>query len=664
LIASGAVAAILALLTARKGHLCARLTFGTLAFTALMGLLTSLDVILNGTLSFEFVAFPFLGPFHIRYDALSAFFLLSISVVGLATSIYSIGYSRHIAHHHGPARLGLLLTIFLVSMCLVVGAGDVVLFLVTWELMSLSSYLLVVFEDREEGARSSGWLYFVMTHIGTACIAAALIYIAVAAGSLDFEAMATSAGTGLSDLARSSAFLLALVGFGIKAGMMPLHVWLPKAHPAAPSNVSALMSGVMVKVAVYMLIRTGFEFLGVMDTWWGLLVLFIGSITALLGVLYALAERDIKRALAFSTVENVGIILIALAASMVFFSYGQEELAALALVACLLHVLFHSLFKSLLFLGAGAVVQATGTKDMERMGGLAKRMRYTSMLFFVGALSISAIPPFNGFVSEWLIFQSLLHSYTFDDVTVNLLMAIALGMLALTGALAAACFVRIYGAVFLARPRSPEAEAAREPSGSMLAGMTVLAALCLLTGVMAAQVIPLADKASVGVVGVSIADQLTDGLVLQVEIGASSSVSPLLLGLLIGILVPVAFLVARAVGGRRPRVEGDTWDCGTPLTPRNEYTATGHSQPVRRVFQSLYGERSLFTYDPSSSPYSRKGMSFSAEIPPRFERFLYEPVAKVVMGVARRASVIQTGSIQTYLAYIFATLVLLLLVFR
>ncbi len=664
MIALCAVATMAALTTARRERLCINLSFGLTALAALMGLLTSASVFLEGSVTYEFTAIPFLGPFAMAIDPLAAVFLASISIVAIAASIYSIGYVPQFIGRYSIAKFCALFPLFIASMAMVLASSNVILFLVFWELMSLSSYLLVAYEHEEKEATSAAWLYFVMAHLGTACIATSLLYMSYIAGSFDFDQISLFAGQGMTELARSGAFLLAVIGFGAKAGIVPLHVWLPQAHPSAPSNISALMSGVMVKLAVYMLIRTTFQFLHVDVAWWGLLTLFIGSITALLGVLYALAEKDIKRALAFSTVENLGIIFIALGAAMVFYSQNIPELAALAMLACLLHVLFHSLFKSLLFLGAGAVVHATGTRDMEKMGGLAKGMRYTSMLFFIGALSISAIPPFNGFVSEWLIFQSLLLSYSFPDVTVNLLMAIALGMLALTGALAAACFVRIFGGVFLARPRSEAAKLSKEAHRSMLLAMSILAILCLATGVFAAQLIPYVDQASAEMVGVSISSQLTDGWVLEVDGGEVSSVSPVLLAVLMGLLIPITLLLVRAWGGKATRVKGETWDCGTPLDSRNEYTPTGHSQPILRVFNPFYRGRRSFTFDPSSSNYSRKGMTYSESIPRLFESYLYEPIARLVLGAAKRASVIQAGSVQRYLAYIFATLIILLLVFR
>lgn len=663
LIITGFVAALAAIVTSRKERLSISLSFGLVAIASLLGIVTAADVFASGGMAFSFTYVPFLGEFSVQLDQLSAFFLLAICILTFSASIFSIGYVREYIGKYNVGLFGALFALFFVSMALVVAASNVVLFLIVWEMMSLCSYFLVVFENREREAVSAGLLYLVMTHIGTALIMVSLITISFEAGTFDFAGTAANHGA-MPALLRDLAFVFALLGFGMKAGIVPLHVWLPHAHPAAPSNVSALMSGVMIKTAIYMLIRVSFTFLGVTEVWWGLLVLLIGSVTALLGVLYALMERDIKRALAYSSVENIGIVFIALGASMAFYASGLAELAALALIAALLHVLNHSLFKGLLFMGAGSVYYATGTKDMERLGGLAKRMRLTSVLFFIGALSISAIPPFNGFVSEWLIFQSLLLSSSISDVTINLILAIALGMLALTGALAAACFVRIYGATFLARPRSRQASEAKEVPRSMLVGMAIPAVLCVLTGVLAFVLVPFIDSITSGIVGVSIAGQMVDGLMLKTPSGSFSSMSPLLIAVLLGVLFGAALVAVRLYGGRTNRARGDTWDCGTPLTPRNEYTATGYSQPMDRVFGALYRSEHVFSSEQSADPYVRRGMSYRTSVEQIFEKYLYWPAAHLASGVAKRVGVIQTGSIQTYLAYIFAILVLLLLIFR
>jgi len=654
-----------AMMLEKREERCLDVSFGAAAIVSLLILAVGLDVLLGSNLDLSIgqgIMVPTAPIIHLRVDKLSSLFLIALGVVGLAASVYSRGYAKEYSGHYSLARFGALFNLFILSLLLVFSASNLILFLVSWEFMSLTSFFLVIYEHRKEGTLRSGVLYLVMTHLGTAMIIAGLVPIALQAGSLEFSVM-SGAGALMDPTVRSASFLLLFLGFGTKAGLVPLHAWLPQAHPAAPSSVSALMSGIMVKTAVFMLIRSVFDFLGSPTVWWGLLVLLVGAISALVGVLYALVERDMKKALAYSSIENVGIIMIALGASMVFLAYGFAQLAALALIAALLHSLYHALFKGLLFLGAGAVANATGTRDLERMGGLARKMKWTGAIFFVGVLSIAAIPPLNGFISEWLVFQSLFLSFSFSDVVVNLLLAAALGMLALTGALAAACFVRMYGTAFLARPRSSEAAEAKEVPKSMLAGMGVLAVLCILTGLLSASILPAIDSVSASVLHVSIRDSLSNGISIGTPGGNFSSMSPLLVAI-VGVAVIVAVLyLTRFYGGRTKTTVSDTWDCGTPLTSRNEYTPTGFSQPVNRVFNVFYRSKPQITVLEERSPYLRK-LSFSTSVPPMFERYLYDPIVKLVAGLAKRAGVIQTGSIQTYLAYIAVTLVVLLLLFR
>jgi hydrogenase-4 component B len=663
LVASALLGAILAVLLTRSPGRCRTVAFSATAISAGFGILAAIDVFVEGPVQ---IMLPFnspFGSFSIGVDLLSAFFLFMISLVSGAVAVYSIGYAKEYEGHYSPGLFGFLFNIFLLSMMLVVTAGNAVMFLIVWELMSVSSYLLVVYENRASGTLSSGLLYLVMTHIGTAFIAVSFVLLAFQSGSLDFSSF-VGVGGSMSALLRAAAFGLLFVGFGMKAGIVPLHVWLPYAHPAAPSNVSALMSGVMVKTAIFMLVRTYFDFLGVTDVWWGLLALLVGSVSALLGVLYALMETDIKRVLAYSTVENVGIILLALGAAMVFQAYGLSDLAALALIATLFHSFNHAVFKGLLFMGAGSLLHATHTRDLEQMGGLARRMKYTGMMFFVGVLAIAAIPPFNGFVSEWLIFQSLLLSFSVNAVTINLLMAIAVGILALTGALAAACFVRVFGIAFLGRPRSAAAEQAKDVPRSMLAGMGIMALVCLLAGALSILVIPQIDRVTETLLHVSVAGRMVNGLVLSTPSASFSSFSPYLLALLVLVLIPLCWIILRVVGGKREARIASTWDCGTPLTARNQYSATGFSQPLGRVFSYLYRSRTEVKEEGTASPYVKRSISYSTAITPLFERYMYAPVQKVVLGVAGRVGIIQTGSIQAYLAYIFAMLVFLLIVFR
>ena len=653
------------LAAASNGHPKAsvRIAFTVSSIASLLGLATALLVFWEGQMRWEL---PFVSPFgslSFTIDVLGAFFLGTISVVAFAVSLYSIGYSDQYGGKYPVGLLGAMFNIFYVSMVMVVSSSNVILFLIMWETMSLSSFFLVIFENRNEGTVHSGLFYLIMTHIGTAAIGLGFLLTYAQSGSFDFSSF-PGAANGMSDLLRSMVFLLWLVGFGTKAGIVPLHVWLPMAHPAAPSNVSAMMSAVMVKTAIYMLIRCCFGFLGVQDAWWGIAVLAIGCVSALLGVMYALIESDIKRMLAFSTVENIGIILIALGVSMVFKSYGLDELAALAMIACLMHVLSHALFKSLLFMGAGSVLHATHTRNMERLGGLAKRMPYTSAMFFVGALSASAIPPLSGFISEWLIFQAMLQSFNIPETMVKILIPVALGTLAITGALAAAAFLKAFGITFLARPRSKDAESASEVPKSMLWGMGIMAALCVLVGVLSFSILPALDEVSAPLVGASIADGLVNGLEIVPTVGEFSQVSPPLIAIIILAVMATVLVLSQAYGGRRNVVKADTWDCGTPLTGRTEYSGRGFSNPINRMFSWVYRPIRTFRATRHPSPYIRTEMRYTSTTEPVFEKYLYGPTEAAVRWAARKVSVIQTGSIQTYLGYIFVVLMLLLVVLR
>lgn len=665
---------MLAVLLDRRAA-CLIVPYAAAALSSAMAIVISLSVLLgHGDVLLSLPTYvQRLGPFYLRVDQLSAFFLMVTATVALCVSIYSVGYLRDYRGHYSMGLMGFLFNIFVLSLYMVLTAGNAVLFLIVWEIMSVSSYLLVMYEWRRADSVSSGLLYLVMTHVGTAFIAAAFLLMWSHTGSFDLTSFAGIRDMeGMSGTMRSAIFLLLLVGFGTKAGLVPLHVWLPKAHPAAPSNISALMSAVMVKTAVYMIVRSCFGFLGVTEVWWGLLVILIASISALVGVISAVAETDIKRVLAYSTVENMGIIFIGIGAAMVFqaAAYGDpsapylSDLAALALVASLFHTMSHALFKGLLFMGAGAVVSSSHTRNVEEMGGIGKRMRYTGALFFVGVLSISAIPPLNGFVGEWMLFQSLFLSKTLGDPMVSILIPAAVAVLALAGAIVAACFLRLYGAVFLARPRSERAERAEEAPRPMLAGMLVLAALCVLTGILATFIVPVVDNVSASLLGTSIASRMVNGITLTTPDGGFSFMSPLAVAAVLLLLLPLVYLAAGRLGGPRKVVRADTWDCGTPLGPRNQYTATGHSQPLTQLFGHFVGVRTRVRETPSSSPLIPARMTFHREIEPVFERYLYEPVYRAAMALSNRIGGIQMGSIQAYLAYIFVTLLALLVVFR
>ena len=530
--------------------------------------------------------------------------------------------------------------------------------------MSLVSYFLVVTEHENPDVRYAGLFYFIMAHVGTAFVTLAFLIFFQGAGSFSFDAFRHPERP-LSEGMRTFAFLAALIGFGTKAGIVPLHVWLPYAHPAAPSHISALMSGVMIKTAIYALIRLYFDFLGgSFPWWWGFTVLLVGAVSALLGVMYALMEHDLKSLLAFHSVENIGIILLGIGAGMIFHTYGQEEFAALGLLAGLYHTINHAMFKALLFLGAGALLSATHTRNMEEYGGLLRRMPWTGLFFLVGAVSISALPPTNGFVSEWLVFQSLFLSFQLPTLFLKLMLPIAAAMLALTGVLALACFAKAFGLSFLALPRSTHARHAREVTPSMRIGMGLLATVCLALGLAPMVVVPLLDHVTTPLTGAAISHKVLalDGWALAPVNVEFSSVSPPVLAALLIALSLLGLALAFAFGGRLVRRYHKTWGCGINLSPRMEYTATGFVQPIKRVFSTIYQPTvKLETEFLEESHYFAKRRRFEFHIEPVFQKYLYDPFVDFFSMMADRLRILQAGSLHLYLSYIFVTLVVLLL---
>ena len=602
--------------------------------------------------------------FAIRLDPLASFFMLTISLAGLSAAIYALGYVTEFYGRVSLGALGSLFNGFLLSMTLVVIADNGFFFLIVWELMSLLSYFLVVTEHEKADVRYAGFFYLIMTHVGTAFIIIAFLIFFQGAGSFSFESFRHPEQP-LPEGMRTLVFLMALIGFGTKAGIVPLHVWLPYAHPAAPSHISALMSGVMIKTAIYALIRVYFDFLGgQFPWWWGFVVLVIGAVSALLGVMYALMEHDLKSLLAFHSVENIGIILLGIGAGMIFQTYGLKELAALGLLAGLYHTINHAMFKALLFLGAGSLLYATHTRNMEEYGGLLRRMPWTGVFFLIGAVSISALPPTNGFVSEWLVFQSLFLSFQLPTVFLKLMLPIAAAMLALTSVLALACFAKAFGISFLALPRSAHARHAEEVPVPMRLGMALLALVCVALGVAPMVVVPLLDRVAAPFAGVSIEGKVLalDGWALApVNVEFSSLSTPVLALLLVALSMLGLGLVA-AFGGLVKQRYYKTWGCGINLTPRMEYTATGFVQPIKRVFSTIYQPTvKLETEFLEESRYFAKRRRFEFHIEPIFQKYLYDPVVGFFTTMADRLRVIQAGSLHLYLTYIFVTLVLLLL---
>jgi hydrogenase-4 component B len=594
-----------------------------------------------------------LGGLELGLDRLGGFFLALVGATAVPTSIYAM------TGQAGDRRGILAYSIFIASMCAVPLAANVLTFLLAWELMSLASYWLVVQSGDREAVRGA-WIYAVMAHAGVACLLAGMLLLGAWTESFRFADWSTAAPS-LSPGAASLAFVLLALGFGAKAGVIPLHVWLPLAHPAAPSHVSALMSGVMIKLGVYGLIRAGLDWLGDAPAWWGAVVLLAGTFTAVVGVLYAMVEHDLKRLLAFHSVENVGIILIGLGAGMLFQQARLPALALLGLAAALYHTMNHAAFKALLFLGAGAVLHATGTRNMEEMGGLIKRMPWTAACFLVGSAAISALPPLNGFVSEWLTFQVLLQNLTIDRAELNLVFALGIAGLALTGGLAMACFVKAFGITFLALPRSEAAARAHEVGRTMRFGMTLLAVACVALGLAPTLVVPVLARIGAEVMRVPAPADVHDWLTLSIS-GEFASLSTLAVAVaLVAALALPAALLALAGVGRRYRLY-ETWGCGRLVqTPRMEYTATAFANPFKRIFDFFY--RPAKQLDIEAHPESRLFVTRIEYANPTrsiFDDWLYRPALAIMHRGVRRVRRLQSGSANLYLAYILAALLALL----
>ncbi|EJC75106.1 formate hydrogenlyase subunit 3/multisubunit Na+/H+ antiporter, MnhD subunit [Rhizobium leguminosarum bv. trifolii WSM2012] len=600
------------------------------------------------------IGLPWLGS-HFRLDALAAFFVVIVNLGGFVAALYALGYGRH---EHAPHRVVPFFPAFLAGMNLVVLADDAFTFLISWEFMSLASWALVMADHCDADNRKAGFVYIVMASFGTLALLLAFGLLAGSDGNYSFAAMRVSAHT---PFVAGLALVLLLLGAGSKAGLVPLHVWLPLAHPAAPSHVSALMSGVMTKVAVYGFIRVIFDLLGTPAWWSGIVVLIIGSGTAVLSILQALTESDLKRLLAYSTIENIGVIFVGLGLALAFKANGMGPAAALALTAALFHVLNHSFVKSLLFFGAGAVLTATGERNMDKLGGLIHRMPVTSVVFLVGCLAISALPPFNGFVSEWLAFQAILQSPTVPQWGLKILVPAVGGMLALSAALAAACFVKAFGVAFLGRPRAIAAEQALEVDRFSLSAMSVLAALCLLAGILPGIVIDGLAPVTLSLIGERMPVQTGIPWLSIVPIAESRSSYNGLLVFLFTLFSAslTAYLIHRFAS--RALRRAPAWDCGFPeISPATQYTAGSFAQPVRRVFGTLvFRAREKVDMPP---PGDSRPARFSVEAHDLIWEGLYLPITGAVGFAAEKLNHLQFLTIRRYLSLVFLALVFLLLV--
>ncbi len=621
--------AIISLISIKAGK---NVTAASLILSALssiaLSLFSSIIIYKNESVSFFLYQLIPALQFSFFIDRLSAFFILIISIVSLSVSIYSIGYIEHYKSSQKRGALASLMAFFILSMVLVVASKTLFSFLFFWELMALSSFILVMFEYEEKETRKAGLFYFIMTQLSTVFLLLAFIMIYVATGSFEMSPL-----SGQSHLFIEFLFIFLFLGFGIKAGVIPFHKWLPYAHPASPSNISALMSGVMLKVAIYGLMRF-MLFILKPELSWGFLIFFFGLISAILGIIYAFKDNDVKRLLAFSSIENIGIVLIGLGLYIIFNAYGFPEVAVLGMAGALVHIFNHALFKSLLFLTSGSIAYSAKTKNIEKLGGLVKTMPYTAMFFFVGAISISALPPFNGFISEFMIFQAFLTSFSLHSRILEVVMIAGLFIFALTSALAAACFVKAFGITFLAAPRTEEAKNAKEVPFSMLLGPAILSILCIAFGLFSFQIFSL--------------------------IGYSYLIPNMLE---IGIMLTVVYLFAfLAMRNSQSRIS-ETWGCGIlSQNPRMEYTASGFTGPITTIFGSIYKTKKISDksyYDKYQSIF--KEGSATIKLMKFFEETFYLPVARAVNSFSFKVSEIQRGDLDTHIVYAFITIVLLLI---
>ena len=632
------------------------LVYGGALGVAAVALAASLSALLANSSSAIVLplGIPWLGA-HFRVDALSAFFLAVTDLGAAAASLFALGYGRH---ERAPDRVLPFYPAFLAGMNLVLLSDDAFTFLFSWEFMSLASWALVMAHHREAGNTRAGYIYLVMASFGTLMLLLAFGMLAGADGQYVFESIREG------HRAPMLSFLvlaLALIGAGSKAGLVPLHVWLPLAHPAAPSHVSALMSGVMTKVAIYAFVRITFDLVGDIDWSWSMVVLAAGAMTAVIGVLSALMQEDLKRLLAFSTVENVGIVFIGLGLALAFRSNGQMAAAALALSAALFHVLNHSLFKSLLFFGAGAILNATGERDLDRLGGLIHRMPLTAFAFLIGAAAISALPPLNGFVSEWVIFQSIFLSPALPQWGLRLMTPAIGAVLALAAALTAACFVRAFGIAFLGRARGQAAEKAKEADFFSLSAMLGLAALCAVAGVLPGLVIdaiaPVVRALSGGAMPTEAAQPF---LALVPSEGSRNTYSGALIFLFVALSALVPAVAIPILWGRRMR-RSPAWDCGFPdQRPATQYSAASFAQPMRRVFGGVFFRARERVDMPR--PGEMSPARFRVVLRDLVWDTLYAPIASGVGFAAERLNYLQFLTIRRYLTLVFAALVFLLLV--
>ncbi|HEU4362004.1 MAG TPA: proton-conducting transporter membrane subunit [Mycobacterium sp.] len=599
---------------------------------------------------------PLIGV-QLHVEPVGGFFIALTGAVAVAVGLYWIGYARH-------ERLGAvpltMLPVFVAALLLVPAAGSVTTFLFAWELMAITSLVLVLTDQRRAAVRSAAVVYAVMTQLGFATILLGMMMLAAAVGN-DF----TDIGA-VPDGLRNTVFVLTLAGFGSKAGLLPLHAWLPRAHPEAPSPVSAMLSAAMVNLGIYGIIRIDLQLLGPGPRWWGLTLLVVGGVSAIYGVLQASVATDLKRLLAYSTTENVGLITVCLGVATLLSASGTQAAAVVALTAALLHLMAHAAFKSLGFFAAGSVLAATGLRDLDRLGGLVRRMPATTALFGVAALGASGLPLGAGFVSEWLLVQSLIHVRPEHDVTIALVMPLAVGAVALTVGLGVAAMVKAFGIGFLARPRSDAARAAREAPATMITAMALPAVACIVLAVAPAVVSPVLNRVLAALPASRAAGQPDLGVVLRLP-GLDGSMAPGLLAVALAAALATVAVGSSWRAGQRPQpATVALWGCGADdLSPRMQYTATSFAQPLQQVFgEVLRPDTDVEVTHRETSSYLVEKIAYRAQLTDIIEDRWYALVLRLVAGAAQLIRRAHTGSVHLYLAYGAAGFLIVLLVAR
>jgi hydrogenase-4 component B len=672
---------------------------------SLAALVASIDVLLfGGSFELRLWSLMTLGPLTLALDPLSAVFVLTVGLVFLPVSIFSASYMDKYQGKESLRYFSLLYYLFLVSLVFVMVSYDILLFMVAWELMSVLSYLLVSYEHRRTESAHAGFLMLAMSEAGAIAVVLALAILVNASGRLDFPAL-RSASAALAGAGGLAVFLLSFFGFAVKAGLVPLNSWLPRAHPVAPTNVSALLSGVMVNLGLYGIVRINADLLPIADVGRGLLVLAVGSLSALVGILYATIENDLKRLLAHSTIENMGIITAALGAAFVFMAAGFPAIASIALVAALYHMINHSAYKALLFIGSGSIEAAAGTRDLDRLGGLLQRMPWTGAFYLVGALSIAALPPFNGFVSEWLTLQSILRSAALPSSAVKIGFALCGAALALTAGLAITCFVKAFAMGFLGVARSGPAATASEGRWPLRGSMALLASACVLLGVLPTYVIPILDRAVEPMVHASAAEALVPPF-FTVPAGGGDGLSPAFLaefhdlgaqvgrgalpgrGLVVlhqgGAANPVVFAMStsyatamlaallaimyaafRLPTWRRSVRRRPIWAGGLRwLRPQQVYTATGFSNPVRVIFHALLRPATIEDSTEAVASHFRTAIRREYDEVHVVDRWILQPTVAGIRSLASALRRMHIGQVNAYAGYVLLMALLVLLVGR